>query len=272
VTSTLHKIVSETRERIGAGVSAARRASLEKMAAEHRPRGFRSALLAASETGPAVIAELKKASPSKGLIREQFNVRELATELQSAGAAALSVLTEENYFQGSLENLRLASESASVPCLRKDFVVDELQMLEARAYRADAVLLIVAALSDRELSHLRSVALSFELDVLCEVHDENELERAAGLGFDIVGVNNRDLRSLEVSLSTSERLSARMPSAALRVAESGIHSGEDIARLQACGFEAFLIGESLMKQPQPGEALRQLLTAAASSRTEAVRR
>jgi len=273
MTSILKQIVSEVRSRIAMGTSASRRAELEKMVAEHQPRGFRRRLLAASSQGPAVIAELKKASPSRGLIREHFPVSDLARDMDAAGAAALSVLTEEKHFQGSLENLRIASREVSVPCLRKDFIVDEIQLLEARAFGGDAALLIVAALTDLELRDLSRAAKELQLDILCEVHDEPELERALYLGFDIIGVNNRDLRSFEVTLDTSVRLNAKIPLTALRVAESGIHNGADIARLRSIGYQAFLIGESLMRQPSPGDALRKLLadTARSTPKTEVAR-
>ena len=212
-----------------------------------------------------MIAELKKASPSRGLIREHFEVADLARDMAAAGAAALSVLTEEQRFQGSLENLRIASREVSIPCLRKDFVVDQIQLLEARAFGADAALLIVAALTDLELKDLSHAAKQLQLDILCEVHDEKELERALDAGFELIGVNNRDLRSFEVTLETSLRLSAKIPLTALRVAESGIHNGADIARLRSVGYQAFLIGESLMKQPSPGDALRKLLSDALRS-------
>ncbi|HWC19024.1 MAG TPA: indole-3-glycerol phosphate synthase TrpC [Terriglobales bacterium] len=265
----LQQIVSETRTRLAAGISAARRAELEKLAAQHRPRGLRQKLLEAACRGPAIIAELKKASPSRGLIREQFSVADLARQMQQAGAAALSVLTEEKHFQGSLENLGLASQTSGLPCLRKDFIVDELQLLEARAYGGDAALLIVAALSDSELKNLARAAKDRELDILCEVHDENELQRALDTGFNIIGVNNRDLRTFEVTLETSLRLIERIPSTALRVAESGIFTGADVAKLQSAGYQAFLIGESLMRQPSPGEALRKLLASAVPSTPKA---
>jgi indole-3-glycerol phosphate synthase len=270
--SILQQIVSETRSRIAADASSARRIELEKMAAQHSPRGFRRVLFEADRKGPAVIAELKKASPSRGLIRDHFSVPELAHELKEAGAAALSVLTEEKHFQGSLENLRIASQVSSIPCLRKDFIVDEIQLLEARAFGADAALLIVAVLTDPELKRLLKSARELGLDVLCEVHDEVELQRALDAGFDIVGVNNRDLRTFDVTLETSVRLNAKIPLSALRVAESGIHCGADIARLRSIGYQAFLIGESLMKQPSPGAALRKLLAEAANlAKTEVVR-
>ena len=183
--------------------------------------------------------------------------------MADAGAAALSVLTEEKHFQGGLENLRIASERVTIPCLRKDFIVDEIQLLEARACGGDAALLIVAALTDAELRTFSAAARNLELDILCEVHDEEELQRALGAGFDIIGVNNRDLRTFQVSLETSIRLNARIPLDALRVAESGIRSGADVARLRGIGYQAFLVGESLMRQPSPGDALRKLRADAA---------
>ena len=270
--SILDTIVSETRARLQQ-LSATRRGELEQMAEQHDPRGFRQRLIESARGGPAIIAELKKASPSRGLIRESFPVTDLARQLEAAGAAALSVLTEAKHFQGSLENLRLASEAVSLPCLRKDFIVDEVQLLEARAYNGDAALLIVAALTDAELRSLYRAAGALGLDVLCEVHDERELERATAIGFDIIGVNNRDLKTFEVNLKTAEHLRARIPTSALCVAESGIHTAADIARLRSAGYQAFLIGESFMKQPNPGEALRALLddSAPSSSKMEVAR-
>jgi len=214
----------------------------------------------------AVIAELKKASPSKGLIRAEFRPAKLARELEAAGAAALSVLTDEEFFQGSLANLREASAAVKIPCLRKDFIVDEFQLLEARANAADAVLLIVAALTLEELSALSRAARARGLDVLCEVHDGEELQRALDVGCDLIGVNARDLQTFQVNLETAFDLAATFPRNVVRVAESGIHSAEDVARLRAAGYDAFLIGESLMRAERPGEALRGLLAAVPSVR------
>jgi len=206
-----------------------------------------------------VIAELKKASPSKGVIRADFRPAELARELEQAGAAALSVLTDEEFFQGSLDYLRQASSSCSLPCLRKDFIVDEFQIVEARANRADAILLIVAALDHKELVALAGTARAQGLDVLCEAHDDAELERALDAGCDLIGINSRNLRTFEVNLETALRLAEKIPAGCVRVAESGIHSGADLARLRSAGYEAFLIGESLMKAEHPGQALAQLM-------------
>ena len=235
--------------------------AMERAAAAHRPRGFARALRAAAQRGPAVIAELKKASPSKGLIRAEFHVESLALGLERGGAAVLSVLTEERFFQGSLENLRRASAAVGIPCLRKDFTVDPFQILEARANGADAVLLIVAALTDAELRTLRDEARRCGLDVLCEVHDREELERALPLDCECVGVNSRDLKTFRVSLERAGELGALLPEDTVRVAESGIATWADVARLRAAGYEAFLIGESLMREADPEVALRRLLVA-----------
>jgi indole-3-glycerol phosphate synthase len=258
----LEEIIAATRSRVAISKTVASRAALHSGAERHQPRGFAANLAKVAKSGVAVIAELKKASPSKGLIRSDFRVGELAVELQNAGAAALSVLTDETYFQGSLQNLEIASEAASIPCLRKDFIVDEFQLTEARAHCADAVLLIVAALTQAELTSFHRRAGELQLDVLCEVHDATELQRALDAGCETIGVNNRDLHSFRVDLSTSLRLAELIPSGIVKVAESGIESGSDIARLRDAGFDAFLIGESLMRAVHPGEALRTLLAQA----------
>jgi len=259
VPSTLDSILAATRQRLSQRRQSADLRALERAAAEHTPRGFRKRLLQVSKNGVSIIAELKKASPSKGLIRADFDAAQLARELEDAGAAALSVLTDEGFFQGSLENLRKASISTSVPCLRKDFIVDEFQIVEARANQADAILLIVAALNQGEITALAKAARAHDLDVLCEAHDAAELERAIDAGCEIIGVNNRDLRTFEVSLETAEALAAKIPDNCVAVAESGIHSGTDLQRLRSAGYDAFLIGESLMKASNPGEALNKLI-------------
>jgi indole-3-glycerol phosphate synthase len=174
----------------------------------------------------------------------------------------LSVLTDEEFFQGSLQNLQVASASVEIPCLRKDFMIDEFQLLEARANSADAILLIIAALSQPELTSLARKAKEHGLDVLCEVHDRAELQRALDAGCDLVGVNSRDLRTFKVDLETAFKLAEAMPKNVFSVAESGIHNGADMARLRAAGYGAFLIGESLMKEKSPGEALKKLLAEA----------
>ncbi len=265
MTASLAQIVAAARTRVSNARRNADLRELERHALARRPRGFRAALEAAAQTGIAVIAELKKASPSRGVIRADFNPAALAAELAAAGAAALSVLTDEEFFQGSLENLRVASDASQLPCLRKDFIVDEVQLLEARASSAAAVLLIVAALSPSELTRLVQRSRELELDVLCEVHDEEELHSALDAGCNLIGVNNRDLRTFQVDLNTALRIGPLIPKHVLSVAESGIYSGNDISRLRAEGYQAFLIGESLMKAPNPGAALRRLL--ADASRT-----
>lgn len=262
----LEEIIAATRHKVTAAKASADLRALNVAAKSHQPRGFRNSLQSGVRTGVTVIAELKKASPSKGLIRANFPVAQLARELETAGAAALSVLTDEQYFQGSLQNLEIASEATRLPCLRKDFIVDEFQLMEARAYAADAILLIVAALSQAELSSLGQYAHELELDVLCEVHDAMELQRALDAGCQTIGVNNRNLHTFRVDLNTSLQLAEQMPAGVLKVAESGIETGDDIARLRQAGFDAFLIGESLMRAQSPGEALRELLAQSVAAR------
>ena len=257
--AVLDRIVVATRARVVESRRTADLRDLERRAEQHVPRGFRRSLSSHGKEGIAVIAELKKASPSKGLIRADFDPADLAQELAGAGAAALSVLTDEEFFQGSLRNLREASRAVSIPCLRKDFIIDEFQLVEARANSADAVLLIAAALSQSDLITLSRGARSQGLDVLCEVHDAAELQRALDAGCDLIGVNTRDLRTFKVDLQTAFDLAEKFPSDVVRVAESGIHSGEDLARLRAAGYDAFLIGESLMRAERPGTALRELI-------------
>jgi indole-3-glycerol phosphate synthase len=257
--AVLDRIVAATRARVAEARRGADLRELERRAERHVPRGFRRVLAAKSRDAVAVIAELKKASPSKGLIRAEFRPAELAKELEAAGAAALSVLTDEEFFQGSLRNLREASAAAAIPCLRKDFIVDEFQVVEARANSADALLLIVAALSQAELTSLAEAARKQGLDVLCEVHDREELVRALDVGFDLIGVNTRDLRTFKVDLKTAFVLAEKIPAGVVRIAESGIHSAEDVARLRDAGYHAFLVGESLMRAASPGDALRELM-------------
>ena len=262
--ASLDTIVAADRQRISLSRRSADLGALERAAAQHTPRGFRKQLQRISKSGIAIIAELKKASPSKGLIRADFRPAALSKELEQAGAAALSVLTDEEFFQGSLANLRQASAACSIPCLRKDFIVDEFQIVEARANGADAILLIVAALEQSDLRSLAQTARDHGLDVLCEAHDELELERALDTGCDLIGINSRNLRTFEVDLSTPFRMAEKMPARCLRVAESGIRSGADVASLRAAGYDAFLIGESLMKAANPGAALVRLREEAAT--------
>jgi indole-3-glycerol phosphate synthase len=260
--SKLDQIIAATRVRVAETKQRVALSELERDAEKHVPRGFRRALEQDARSGIAIIAELKKASPSKGLIRAEFDPSLLARELERAGATALSVLTDEKFFQGSNENLRKASEATNVPCLRKDFIVEEYQLVEARAFRADAVLLIVAALDQPTLVHLAKRASGLDLDVLCEAHDEEELSRALDAGCNLVGVNSRDLKTFQVNIETAIGLAERIPQGVVAVAESGIDSGSDVARLRQAGYDAFLIGESLMRAESPGNALRELLESA----------
>ncbi|SPE18192.1 Indole-3-glycerol phosphate synthase [Candidatus Sulfotelmatomonas gaucii] len=266
----LTTILASTRATLAAAKADVPLPELERRAAEHRPRGWAAALRRRAAVGPAVIAEIKKASPSKGLIRAAFDPTWLARRYRTGGATALSVLTDEPYFQGSLRNLELASSATPLPCLRKDFIVDEYQIVEARAHRADAILLIAAALNGAELKQLAQAARSLSLDVLVEVHTANELDLVLDTlgesGADAIGVNNRDLRTFEVSPEISLALVERIPSSVVRVTESGISTADDIARLRHAGFNAFLIGESLMRQPDPGVALAELLAGAVAAK------
>jgi indole-3-glycerol phosphate synthase len=259
MSTQLDQILAHTLLQVKARKAVADFGLLERKAAAHTPRGFTQGLRAAAQNGPAIIAEIKKASPSKGLIRSDFYPATLARTFESAGAAALSVLTDEEFFQGSLDYLEQASNVVKIPCLRKDFMLDPFQVLEARASGADAILLIVSAHTDASLSDLRDEAHSMGLDVLCETHNRNEMDRAIALGFDLIGVNSRDLRTFSVHPEILMELAADMPKDIVMVAESGIRTAEDIARLRAAGYSAFLVGEALMRQPDPAAALALLL-------------
>lgn len=222
-------------------------------------RGFAAAIEAKIEAGlPAVIAEVKKASPSKGVIRADFDPAAIARSYEKAGAACLSVLTDADFFQGSEAFLQQARKACSLPLLRKDFIIDPYQVHEARAIGADCILLIVSALDDDELLPLALLAAELDLDVLCEVHDEDEMERALALPVPLIGVNNRNLRNFETALETSLALQELIEYDRVLVAESGIHTPEDVARLRAGGVQAFLVGEAFMRAPDPGEALATL--------------
>lgn len=222
-------------------------------------RGFAAAIEAKIDLGlPAVIAEVKKASPSKGLIRANFDPVAIARSYAEAGAACLSVLTDRDFFQGSEAFLQQARDACSLPVLRKDFIVDPYQVYEARAIGADCVLLIVAALDDDVLLQLSLLAAELDLDVLCEVHDEEEMERALALPVPLIGVNNRNLRSFETSLETSLALQGMIEYDRILVAESGIRTPEDVAQLREGGIQAFLVGEAFMRADDPGAELRRL--------------
>ena len=229
-------------------------------ASNDTPRGFMKALQArVAIGGTAVIAEVKKASPSMGVIRASFDPVAIAESYAAAGATCLSVLTDEKYFQGSSHYLRLVRAAVGLPLLRKDFIVDEYQIVEARALGADAILLIVAALSDAELAAFTRLAHDLGLDVLVEVHDEAECARALQLPLRVIGVNNRNLHDFSVSLETSRRIKTMLPADYLLVSESGIHTRADIEALQADGIHAFLVGGALMQADDPGAALSALL-------------
>ena len=234
-------------------------------------RDFAGALRRPRRGAVALIAEVKKASPSAGLIRADFDPVRIAREYEAAGASCLSVLTDGKFFQGSLEYLRLIREAVKLPLLRKDFIIDERQILEAIEGGADAILLIVAILSDADLRQFHALATGAGLAALVEVHDEAELDRALAAGAQLIGVNNRDLKSFKVDLATTERLAARLristssthkptrDTSALLVAESGIHTGADVERLAKCGARAILVGESLMKPADIAAKVRELL-------------
>ena len=220
-------------------------------------RDFRAALVSRK---PAIIAEAKKASPSRGLLAEAFDAARIAAAYEQGGAAAVSVLTDGPFFQGSLSDLENARTAISLPVLRKDFTIADWHVLEAAAHGADAVLLIAAILSEREIRDFRELAARFGMAALVEVHHRRELEVAIAAGSDIIGVNNRDLQTFEVSLETSLRLAQHMPSGVIPVSESGIHGASDIERLTQAGFKAFLVGEHLMKSGDPAAALQRLVS------------
>lgn len=239
--------------------AAADRPQMERRAADHRPRGFQAGLRQAAAAGPAMIAELKKASPSKGMLREDYRPALIAQTYEAVGAAAISVLTDAEFFKGSLADLRAVSETVKIPVLEKDFIVDPFQILEARANGADAILLIVASHTDAELKALVAEARTMNLDVLCEVHTKDELERAVQLGVEVIGVNCRDLTTMQLNPLIHEEMARWLPANVLRVAESGIRSREDIERLLEAGYDAFLVGETLMRQPDPAAMLALLM-------------
>ena len=231
---------------------------IETRAAEcsAKRRDFSAALLSRSV---AIIAEIKKASPSKGVLSEQFEPGSLARKYEQGGAAALSVLTDAKHFQGSLQHLEEARDSVALPVLRKDFTIDEYHVHEAAAHGADAILLIAAVLDGAQLRGFRELAEQYGMAVLVEVHDEDELDLAINSGAAIIGVNNRDLRTFEVNLNVSLRLARRIPDTVVKVAESGIRSAADIQILHGAGYRGFLVGEHLMRSGDPEQALRSLL-------------
>lgn len=244
-----------------AGSCLAREVEAEAVTRHPSAGAFRSAL---ASRGFRVIAECKRRSPSRGVLRRDYEPAAIARGYEAAGAAAISVLTEPTFFDGSLDHLRRVRASVAVPLLRKDFVVTDFQVLEARAAGADAVLLIVAALADDALAALLRRAADTGLAALVEVHDEEELRRAIGAGAEIIGVNSRNLRTLDVSMEVFDRLAPLLKGGTIAVAESGIRSGSDLSRLAAKGYGAFLVGERFMTMPEPGQALAELLADATS--------
>ncbi len=240
--NVLSEIIAKKRERVREAKTSA------------RPHAFRSAL---QRDGINIIAEFKRRSPSKGMIREGANPIEVARAYQAGGAVAMSVLTEEDYFAGSLDDLRQVRSTVDLPVLRKDFIVDDYQVYESAAAGADAILLIVAALDDEALSRLRRLAEDeLQIDALVEVHTSDEMKRAVACGAKLIGVNNRDLRTFEVSLETSLRLAREAPTDAVLISESGLKSPDDLQRLHDAGYRGFLIGETLMRADDPAAALR----------------
>ena len=253
----LERLVSARRQALAQAKQHTPPAKLEERAAAAPPvRDFAAAL---SREAINIIAELKKASPSRGVLRETYNPAGLAPALERAGAAALSVLTEPEFFQGALEDLQVVRKVSGLPVLRKDFLFDPYQLFEARAAGADAFLLIAAILSRAELRQLLLLGKQLGMAALVEAHTAEELARAVEAGAEMVGVNNRDLKTLEVSLETSLRLIQVIPQECLAVSESGLRSREELVQLRAAGFDGFLIGESLMEAPEPAKALQQLL-------------
>ena len=259
--TVLDKILVATREEVTRRRAATSLATLDAAArGQTPPRGFAAALTDKAETGHALIAEIKKASPSKGLIRPDFDPPAHARAYQEGGAACLSVLTDKPWFQGDEAFLVAARAACALPVLRKDFMVDPWQVTEARAIGADAILIIVAALDDSEMAEIESAAIDHGMDVLVEVHDEPELERALRLRSRLIGVNNRDLRDFTVDLGRTERLAGLMPEGTQIVAESGLAGKADLDRLAAAGIHRFLVGETLMRQADVTAATRMLLT------------
>ena len=256
----LQKILARKAEEVAARVAARPLAEMRDLAADMPPtRGFAAAIEARIAAGAAaVIAEVKKASPSKGVIRADFHPDAIARSYEAGGAACLSVLTDVDFFQGADAYLQQARAACALPVLRKDFTIDPYQVYEARAIGADCILLIVAGLSDDQLAELSGIALQLGLDVLVEVHDIDELERAIQVPAPLLGINNRSLRTFEVSLDTTLSLRDAVPRDRRLVTESGIHGADDVARMRAAGIDAFLVGEAFMREPDPGQALQRM--------------
>jgi indole-3-glycerol phosphate synthase len=258
----LTEIVEKKRERVAGAKEIVSPAQIRRFAAEVRSKATPHALINALRADSInIIAEFKRRSPSKGTIRADANLIEMVQSYEAGGAAAISVLTEEDYFAGSLDDLRNVKAAVSLPVLRKDFVFEEYQVYESAAAGADAILLIVATLDDETLARLRRLAEDeLDMDGLVEVHSSDELKRAVACGAKLIGVNNRDLRTFEVSLETSLSLASQTPKHCISVSESGLHSSTDLQRLHQAGYHGFLIGETLMRTDNPEHALRSLRT------------
>ncbi len=260
MTDKLAEICTTKREEVASRKLLTSLAELDsRAAAQSAPRGFRAALEAKAATGFALIAEIKKASPSKGLIRPDFNPADHARQYETGGAACLSVLTDAPYFQGHEDYLIAARAACTLPVLRKDFMVDPWQVAEARAIGADAILIIIAALDDAQMAEIEAAAIERGMDVLVEVHNEAEMSRAATLNTPLIGVNNRDLKRFVTDLATTERLVGLAPEGTLLISESGINAHADLLRLAKCGVRTFLVGESLMRQTDVAAATQVLL-------------
>jgi indole-3-glycerol phosphate synthase len=261
MSDVLRRICDTKREEIARAKAARPLAEVERAArTASAPRDFVAALRRASTGGYGLIAEIKRASPSAGLIRGDFDPATLARAYARGGATCLSVLTDAPYFQGRPEDLVAARKAVALPVLRKDFMLDPYQIAESRALGADCVLLIMAALEDSEAAELESAAMGLGMDVLAEVHERSELQRALRLKTPLIGINNRDLKSLKVDLATSEQLARDLPSDRLVVSESGVHGPKDLARMASAGIRCFLVGESLMRQSDVEAATRALVT------------
>ena len=256
----LAKIIETKRDEVAALKASPIAGDLAKMAADQAPtRGFANALIKASETGYGLIAEVKKASPSKGLIRADFNPAEIAKAYQAGGATCLSVLTDQEYFQGHMDYMIAARAAVSLPVLRKDFMIDTLQVTEARAHGADAILIIMAAVDDQLAVELEDAAMALDMDVLVEIHDEEELKRAQVLKSPLLGVNNRNLKTMTTSLETGTRMLQDFPEGCVAVAESGLNTPEDLSLMAKHNARCFLIGESLMRQDDVETATKAIL-------------
>lgn len=261
MTDILTQIAAYKRKEVEALKQTSPLAPLHRLAEQQPvPRGFEKALATKAETGPALIAEIKKASPSKGLIRADFRPSDFARDYESGGAACLSVLTDSPSFQGQMSYMIQAKQACSLPILRKDFMVDPYQIVESRAHGADAILIIMAMIDDALAASLLALTIELSMDALVETHDRDELNRAIDIGATLIGINNRNLKTFETSLTTFENLAPHAPTTACLVAESGIFTHDDIVSLTEMGANSFLVGESLMRQEDIVDATQSLLT------------